>query len=66
MKVIIPAWKAFLYVEVYLVLEWKDNSVYRTQKLGHALATRPRLPNEIYASLSVSEKDKTLELNLLE
>ena len=67
MKVKIPTWKSFQYVEVFKILEMRDDCVYRTESLGFAKADRAKKDDEIYASISTFLlKEDFVELDLIE
>jgi hypothetical protein len=67
MKVTIPVWKSYEYVEAFLITQYKDGCVFKTKPIGYAHRDRPKGPEERYASLSTSllrGKD-TIELEVL-
>jgi hypothetical protein len=67
MKVTIPTWKSYEYVEVFQVIEYKDGCVFKTKSVGFAHRNRPKGKDEVYTSLSTKllrNKD-TIELEIL-
>ena len=54
MTITIPAWKNFLYVEVFKIVQRRKGAVYKTKRVGFAPATRPQRADEVYSPISVS------------
>ena len=62
----IPSHRAHEFVEVFEILEWREDAIYRAKPIGFARATRPIGPNERYAPLSTKlTRSATITLELL-
>jgi hypothetical protein len=49
---IIRAFEAYLYVEVFEIIEYRNGTVYKTKSKGYAKADRPKQSNELYCAIS--------------
>ena len=55
MKITIPKWKSYEYVEVFQIIEYKDGCVFKTKSIGFAHSDRPQGPEERYAPLHLDD-----------
>lgn len=72
-RVIVPAWKSFLYQEVRRITEYRDGAVFRTEPTGLAVETKDGRPSWLPSdyilttfSTSVICEGKDLELKVAE
>lgn len=47
----IPAWKSFMYQEVWKVTQFKDGCVYKTERTGYVVKADSDLGREIDSSI---------------
>ena len=68
MKITIPSYKSYEYVEVFKITECRDDAIYRTKSIGFAHRDRPKQDDEIYAPLSttLTTKHDNIELEVME
>lgn len=64
MKITIPVWRSYEYVEVYLITELRGDRVYKTRSLGYAHRQRPKGEMETYAALPTCLTRGQIEITL--
>lgn len=71
MKITIPSYDAFMYLEVWEITEWRDGLVYKTKSTGMYISYKDeqKLDKRKYTTSSISTRllrQANIELELME